>query len=234
MRKVLVGIVWLSLSGCAHFWQVVDNQSIETDSIDEAGHRVQSISGDRRLVRTTASPTKDAKYLKLQICAETQADAITQRSEDAALSITGKGSVTDSIDERLTLTYARTELSDVVRQLSWQLCNANMNGTIGDIHFANLMADLQDRAMTVMMLRAGMDQKAALDALKKKQDDEITRVSTEITTARSERIAAWKKRRDEETQRCRAAFAGDPSGIDQACGPAPTPATPPATPTPGS
>lgn len=89
---------------------------------------------------TWVEPDTTQRY---DVCAETQADAIFTRSAKSDLSATDevlRPGTTEStsdlvrfIDESIqnaTETYNRTEVSDVVRHLSWQWCNARMNGDI--------------------------------------------------------------------------------------------------------
>ncbi len=140
----------VGLSGCATVSELIDDPSVEHSAIKkpkstETGHVILTAREDNRLIRTSVTASN-----KLLLCAETQADAISTRSSQSGIEITGKASVEDEISRRLMLTYARTEVSDVVRQLAWQLCNAHLNGQIGDSFYETSLRSLQTQAMAVL------------------------------------------------------------------------------------
>jgi hypothetical protein len=149
--KILVSLSLLAstLSGCAGTITAVSNMPITSDHLEGEpfGEKLKTVSGDRRLVRVYKSK-------QTLICAETQADAISARSGKGTLSIEARGSFSDEAGEALTATYARTELSDVVRQLSWQICNGRMNGSLTDEQYRAQMASLQEKTFEVLRDRA--------------------------------------------------------------------------------
>jgi hypothetical protein len=132
---------------------------ITSDHIEGEGEKLKTLSGDRRLVRVspeTVTSSAGETHTTYRICAETQADAISARSARTDLNITGRGSVADAAYEQLLLTYSRTETSDVVRQLSWQLCNAWVNHAITPEQYQQQLFALQSQAMNVLAARAGL------------------------------------------------------------------------------
>jgi len=127
-----------SLSGCAGVLGFIADPAISSDHLDEANepNKLKGLKGDRRLIRTHR---KDSDVY--EICAETQADAISSRSPKASLSQEAKFAYTDEVLEALTKTVERSSISDVVRQLEWNLCNARMNNYIdNDEFYAELIA----------------------------------------------------------------------------------------------
>lgn len=154
------------ISGCTHLLEIVDNQQIETEQMgaEISGRpdaRIITIDGSRRLMRS--SYIENGAW---NICAETQADAIASRTSRADLEVTGRGAVEDSIEEALTITYNRTELSDTVRQLSWQVCNNRANGYLTNAEVEEALSELITGSMLVLQLRASVDM-AAFEKAKK-------------------------------------------------------------------
>ena len=131
MRPFFV-IFLLPLSACATPLGYVFDPAISSDHLDEVDepNKLKGLKGDRRLIRTHRAGSD-----VYEICAETQADAISGRSPKSSVSIEGKGELSDELIEALTKTVERGEVSDVVRQLQWNLCNARMNGYISDDEF---------------------------------------------------------------------------------------------------
>ena len=208
MKIISALLLAIFLGGCAHVAEIVDNQSIETDTINKKGHQMVSMTGDRRLIRTTLDGND-----RLTICAETQADAMSARNQEGDLSVVGKGSLTDSINERLTVTYARTELSDVVRQLAWHLCNANLNGKLGDLAYQLALTDLQDQALRVLLWRANTDNTVALNALATKNEAEIIKANTEAQNLRKAAQDARDARIQKLIEDCKKLHEKDPEAL---------------------
>lgn len=160
MKKLLSVAICLCVSGCASLLEIVDNQSIETSHMaledQPSDARIVTIDGARRLVRS------DYDGKNWVICAETQADALSARRSKVDLALEGRGTLGDEISEALTTTYTRTELSDAIRQLSWQICNSKANGYIGDVE--GPMKTLISESMLVLQLRANTDTAALLKA----------------------------------------------------------------------
>jgi len=209
MRNLICALCFYSLSACAHVAEIIDNQSIETDTLEDNTHRIVSMSGDRRLIRTTLTGRTDSNPGNLQVCAETQADALTARGSDASLAVTGKGSLSDSITEHLTVTYARTELSDVVRQLSWQMCNANMNGKLGDDSYRLALFELQRDALQVLKTRALTDSTAALKALQEQNAKTIAEATKQQDARQAELAAREKAAAEASLAKCKAEAGQD-------------------------
>jgi hypothetical protein len=149
------------LGGCASTITAVANMPITSDHIVGEGEKLKSMSGDRRLVRVSpiVSRSRNGEILydengkpriDYRICAETQADAISARSASTKIDVTGRGAVADSTSEQLLLTYARTQTSDVIRQLSWQLCNAWVNRVLDPDEYKEQLVSLQAGALAIL------------------------------------------------------------------------------------
>lgn len=149
-------LLCVALPGCAGTITAVSNMPITSDHLEQErpGEKLKTVSGDRRLVRVNKYEPAGAYQTPVVICAETQADAISARSGKGSLSVESRGSFTDEAGESLTMTYSRTELSDVVRQLSWQLCNAYMNRLVSPEDYRERLASLQEKALEVLKIRA--------------------------------------------------------------------------------
>lgn len=203
-RYMILPIVFCA--GCSHISELVDNPTIEHDTIRTNGE-ILSISGDRRVVRGHKTSNR------VMICAETQADAISGRSQNSTIQAVGRGAISDSIDERLSLTYARTELSDVVRQLSFQLCNANLNGTLNDLSYQVAMLDLQDQAMRALLYRSSVDNAKSLQALTTKAETDIAKIKEELTKVSKEREEFRKILMTRVIEECKVINANDQEAL---------------------
>jgi len=96
------------------------------------------------------------------VCAETQADAITARGSSSTVSVVERGSVSDASTQSLLLTNQRSVVSDVVRQLSWQLCNARLNDDFDSTQYREALLELQRSTMVVLQQIALSGEKTAL------------------------------------------------------------------------
>ncbi len=169
MRLGLIIAAGLACGGCAHVLEIIDNQEIETSNIRkdmkgrEGDTRLITIGGARRLIRANYA---DGIWT---VCAETQADAIAARKSSTDASLADRGTMKDEIEEALTTTYTRTELSDAVRQLSWHLCNSRANAFLDNAEYKGAMTTLLNGTIATLTLRAGSD-KAELEKVKKELD----------------------------------------------------------------
>ena len=165
LKLVATCLAATSLAGCAGISQLVYGP-ITSDRLDEPTEmsKLKSVSGDYRLVRTTAgAPRNDGPdliapgrrgmkgpYYHYKICAETQADAIIARGASSALVVGEKQSLNDAATQAALLTNQRSAVSDVVRHLTWTLCNARMNGDITEPQYQAALLKLQNDAMVVL------------------------------------------------------------------------------------
>jgi len=164
--KAMLLAVALGLTGCASTITAVTGRPITSDHLDEFSrgqridlNKIKTLSGDRRLIRVQFTDERsslnsihpDRTYnSKWIMCAETQADAIAARGGQSALTVNAQGSGTDQYAETLMLTNARSQLSDVVRQLGWQVCNAFMNGALTRAEYKQGLQTLITESLLVL------------------------------------------------------------------------------------
>lgn len=146
---VVIPATSLLLSGCASYKLARKYQAITSDKIrkDEEA-KVRTITGDRRIVRQSKAENGDIK-----LCAETQADAIAAFGGKSSSSVSAGKATLSGSDEFLpilAITNARSPVSDVVRQIGWQLCNAQMNGWLGDSAYEKRFTALMDGAFLAL------------------------------------------------------------------------------------
>lgn len=161
MKIAVILAAALLTGGCTHVFDIIDNQDIETshlrlDHARPVDTRMVTIDGARRLIRSRYA---DQSWT---VCAETQADAISSRTARTDMDLTGRGTLSDTVAQALTTTYTRTELSDAVRQLAWQVCNNRANGYLTNEQVDAAMSALINGTMLTLQLRASADV-AALD-----------------------------------------------------------------------
>lgn len=168
-QKSFVGfVVALGTTGCSSTLTALTSPSISSDQLDEfrngvriEKNKIKTMSGDRRLMRAQFThETDSAKAIsksdntlnsKWIICAETQADAIAARGGQSAVTVSAKGSLTDEYVEALTVTNNRGQVSDVVRQIGWQVCNAYMNGALTKQQYGDHLIELHRSAFAALI-----------------------------------------------------------------------------------
>lgn len=163
MKGVVVAslIASTTLTACAGTLSQALNRPISSDKLDETGelNKLKTLSGDLRLVRTMALkrrtdadglPAERAPYYDYAICAETQADAIITRSASSSLGLKRGESLQDAAGQGIQITNERSAVSDVVRQLAWNLCNARMNGYLADDQYQAALLALSHNSMVVL------------------------------------------------------------------------------------
>lgn len=195
--KFYAVLVLLILPGCATLSELVDDPSVETNRISRTStdHLIFSMREDNRIIRTEL-----AEDGRLKVCAETQADAISARSSKSGLEIVGKGAVDDAIERQLTLTYARTELSDVVRQLAWNLCNANLNNQLSDPAYASAILFLQEGVMAVLAHRTSADNAQLLKSIADLKQKTEAVATSEVSNAVSRDVERTKRMQEQTKQ----------------------------------
>jgi hypothetical protein len=97
---------------------------------------------------------KPQKFYDYKICAETQADAIVARGASGTITAADRAQVSDAATQQLLLTNARSSVPDVVRHLTWTLCNARMNDDIGKELYQGLLAKRLNDSMVVLQQQA--------------------------------------------------------------------------------
>lgn len=164
MRAFALGVCVVAfatpLASCGTLAQFT-NPAISSDHLDETPpelNKLKLVSGDRRLMRIVAQPKprdqqpangKGIEFYDYLVCAETHADAISARSSTGNLAIRGQ-TVSDTNVEALTKTVERSAVSDVVRQLGWQLCNARLNGDLSGAEYGAALEDMRARAFNAL------------------------------------------------------------------------------------
>lgn len=148
MKSILFALgLALSLSGCATPMGYIFDPAISSDHLDEIDepNKLKGLKGDRRLIRTHRRGSD-----VYEVCAETQADAISGRSPSNSIDVESKGKLSDQLLEELTTTVQRGEVSDVVRQLEWHTCLARMNDYISNEQFYAEMKAIREGAFDAL------------------------------------------------------------------------------------
>ncbi|MBI1682492.1 hypothetical protein [Caulobacter hibisci] len=149
---LVLSVSALMTSGCAGTLYQVFNRPVTSDHLDtdKGPNKLKTVSGDRRLVRAARVLGSNGEIKAYIICAETQADAISARSAKSDLSVKSGQALKEEYSELLSKTVERSEVSDVVRQLSWQICNAQMNGYLQNGSYEKMLGSIIDRAFTTL------------------------------------------------------------------------------------
>ena len=184
VRALVAAGLAVSLSGCASLLSQFTDPAVGSDHLDEWPpelSKIKELSGDRRLVRVVAYATSDVApdfrsvaesdrrgappiYYKYRVCAETQADAIAARGAKSSLTVEKEGAFSDEVTQLLTATNQRSELSEVVRQLAWHLCNARLNDYLTGPEYADALIKLQTAALEAVKAKSSVGpEKAAAE-----------------------------------------------------------------------
>jgi hypothetical protein len=137
----------LFATACATPMGYIFDPAISSDKLDEQKepNKLKGLKGDRRLIRTHRRG--EDVY---EVCAETQADAISGRSPKSSITVETEGEFSDELLEALTKTVDRGEISDVVRQLHWNTCSARMSGYITNEQFYAEMQAIRSGALEAL------------------------------------------------------------------------------------
>lgn len=146
MKNLLAVVTLLSLTGCASGFSAITDRAVVENEVQN--FTTLAMPADRRI----------AVFHQDRFCAEALPDI--GRSIDAAssgklaleLAEKGKGSgeFTDAFKTALLLAYQRTQTSDVIRQLGWQVCQAHLTGGLTDPAYRELLRILIDRSFELL------------------------------------------------------------------------------------
>jgi hypothetical protein len=154
-------LILLALSGCASTISAVTNRSIAAHEFRPG--RIFSMTGERRLAMTVQR--EDGRVV---MCAESlpevAAAVAASSSASASLVNQGSGALSDAFQTQLLQTFTRTEISEVLRQVSWQLCQAWAQGALQDDEYQAELHRLVTAGIDVMKARAAQQIQAAPSA----------------------------------------------------------------------
>ena len=155
IAKLAAICLLMNLAGCASTISAVTNRSIAAHDFKEG--RIFSMTGERRLAMAVAKMKKDDPK-RVVMCAESlpevAAAVAASSSASASLVNQGSGALSDAFQTQLLQTFTRTEISEVLRQLSWQLCQAWAQGALTDDEYKAELNRLVTAGIDVMKVRA--------------------------------------------------------------------------------
>jgi len=141
--KVASILLLVLLSGCSTASQVFWSRPVIQDSLP-AGFDTLALTADRRI----AVFSKDSSGKKIS-CAEALPDVAISSEVDSSVKLAIKKleaelgvEAAESVKQAISVAYQRTETSDLVRQLGWQLCQGYLNGAITNEHYFYLLERL--------------------------------------------------------------------------------------------
>lgn len=132
------------LSGCAALSQTFWQRPVIEDV--PGGFNTLALTADRRIAVFKSDKSDKDNYKGEKACAEAQPDValsseveskLTAAIKDATLD--GSAELSESVKQAITLAYQRTENSDLVRQLGWQICQGYLNGAITESDYLRLL-----------------------------------------------------------------------------------------------
>lgn len=143
--KILAITLTLPLSGCSTLSQTFWTRPVIEDV--PGGFNTLSLTADRRVAIFKSDKTDIKNPTGLKACAEALPDvAVSSTVESelkAAIKAAEKGELSaeaaEKLTQELTIAYQRTEKSDLVRQLGWQLCQGHLNGAISHTDYMRLL-----------------------------------------------------------------------------------------------
>lgn len=147
MKKlILISIASIQLSACSTLATSLLTKPVVEDEVSNYG--TLSLTADRRIAVFNEVGTGSNTVRRS--CAEAQPDVAVSRAVTsevmAALEDVSRNNTNFNLEETLTnaitVAYQRTERSDLVRQLGWQLCQAYMNDGISTDQYAKLLSSM--------------------------------------------------------------------------------------------
>jgi len=134
-----------ALTGCSTFSQTFWSRPVIEDV--PGGFNTLSLTADRRIAIFKSDKTDKQNPVGQLACAEALPDvAISTKvksSFEAALEAAGKaeasGEMSEELEQLLKIAYQRTEKSDLVRQLGWQICQGYLNNAIQEDDYVGLV-----------------------------------------------------------------------------------------------
>lgn len=155
LKPILLVATIASLSGCTSLVTAWKNDPLQAYSVK--GPSIYAMTGDRRTA-VFADKNSNLKY-----CAESMPDAVAvfSASSEASLEasgIEGQASGKAGIDEdtaaALLQTFHRTEISEISRQMAWNICLAWSQGAISNDAYYTLLEKMVSGSVEVMKVRA--------------------------------------------------------------------------------
>lgn len=151
IRLSALGLAAMQLGGCASYLNAIFTRSVSSEKMLDS--KLLTMTGERRVA--IAVPRGGESVL----CAESLPDAAQAAGGRTGLQLKGSGTAGRSLgfeDESQTAllqTFTRTETSDVIRQLGWQVCNAYAVGAIDKRAYGKLLTKITEGAIEVMKRR---------------------------------------------------------------------------------
>ena len=143
-RVVLISTT-ISLGGCSTVGQVFFDRPVIQDKFKNDQTYALSLTADRRIAVFTTRGS-DKKRLS---CAEALPDVAVSSDVESSIKLALKEldkdaslDTAEKVKQAITVAYQRTEKSDLVRQLGWQLCQAYLNDAIDDKGYFYLLERL--------------------------------------------------------------------------------------------
>lgn len=150
------------LSGCAAEVTAILERPVSSENINL--NKLVVMTGERRLAIVAPFDKNNPEDRQKIICAESLPDAarFVKATSEGEAKTSGSGGVSQSLSMKelfetaLTKTYDRTETSDVVRQLGWQVCQAYVNRAIDTDQYYQLLNKLVDGSFQTMKATKAM------------------------------------------------------------------------------
>lgn len=153
IRHAVLVVATLPTCGCASYLNAIFTRSVSSEEMLD--NKLLTMTGERR-VAIAVPRGADSKSI---LCAESLPDAAQAAGGRTGLQLKGSGTAGRSLgfeDESQTAllqTFTRTETSDVIRQLGWQVCNAYAVQAIDKWAYERLLTKITDGAIEVMKRR---------------------------------------------------------------------------------
>ncbi len=144
-KIVSIALISLMASGCSTFGQTFWGRPVIEDV--PGGFNTLSLTADRRVAIFKSDKTNIENPTGLKACAEALPDVAVSSSVEselkAAIESAKQGNLSidaaEKLEQTLTIAYQRTEKSDLVRQLGWQVCQGHINGAITNEDYKRLL-----------------------------------------------------------------------------------------------
>lgn len=145
LSKLIMFALTFPLMACSTYSQTFFTRPVIEDV--PGGFNTLSLTADRRVAIFKSDKTDPENPIGLMACAEALPDVALSSTVESELKATieaaGKGELdaeaAEKLTQALTVAYQRTEKSDLVRQLGWQLCQGFLNGAVSNDDYRRLL-----------------------------------------------------------------------------------------------
>ena len=168
MRCIALFFVILSCSGCAGTIESLTGRAIMSDHLDKPHDRnkMRSQTGDRRTILFLERPTE----VKLVVCHEPFAGAISGRGASSGIKLVEKAETTDAVSTTLLAVDQRAGAVRLFEAAAYEYCKRYQDGTLTREEYKAALETITKSAFERLIKEAEAPKSAASPATPAKKE----------------------------------------------------------------